>query len=133
MVNASPQDTRRKFQAPFAKSSNSRLRLSSVCSDFHLCFLLDFSPLCLLSEPTESGSLIVYILFSFHGQLRLTPVLQRPQGRAPEGLWVHDKAPIAPAALLAAPGNTKLLVSNLHYEISPKDLTVRQFLLPHTP
>jgi THO complex subunit 4 len=31
------------------------------------------------------------------------------------------RAPIAPAASL----NNKLVVSNLHYEITPKDLTVR--------
>ncbi|KAG6830593.1 hypothetical protein H0H92_015874 [Tricholoma furcatifolium] len=48
--------------------------------------------------------------------------------------WVHDKAPTGPRAAAGRPrasevpqitesANTKLLVSNLHYEITPKDLT----------
>ncbi|KAG6853242.1 hypothetical protein C0991_005744 [Blastosporella zonata] len=49
-----------------------------------------------------------------------------------DGQWVHDKAPTGPradlgrskaAAIPAATPNSKLLVSNLHYEITPKDLT----------
>ncbi|KAH9478311.1 THO complex subunit 4 [Psilocybe cubensis] len=63
----------------------------------------------------------------------------RPAARA-DGQWLHDKAPTGPAkgrvainrvappptgpAAAAAAGiNNKLLVSNLHYEITPKDLT----------
>jgi THO complex subunit 4 len=46
-------------------------------------------------------------------------------------MWLHDKAPGAPRAANTANGhikaeaslNSKLLVSNLHYEITPKDLT----------
>ncbi|EPQ52200.1 hypothetical protein GLOTRDRAFT_107741 [Gloeophyllum trabeum ATCC 11539] len=51
-----------------------------------------------------------------------------PRGRAPEGAWTHDKAPGVLATRTvsdrpsAAGGFTKLLVSNLHYEITPKDL-----------
>ncbi|KAG6887802.1 hypothetical protein C0992_010654 [Termitomyces sp. T32_za158] len=53
----------------------------------------------------------------------------RPENRGDvSGRWVHDKAPTGPrgAAVVPAPiasTNTKLLVSNLHYEITPKDLT----------
>ncbi|KAG6919844.1 hypothetical protein DXG01_000349 [Tephrocybe rancida] len=56
-----------------------------------------------------------------------------PRGDA-DAQWVHDKAPTGPradqgrskavaipAAIVSA--NSKLLVSNLHYEITPKDLT----------
>ncbi|KAG6828701.1 hypothetical protein H0H87_001114, partial [Tephrocybe sp. NHM501043] len=53
------------------------------------------------------------------------PTEPRPDSDAQ---WVHDKAPTAPRADLArsppaAAPNSKLLVSNLHYEITPKDLT----------
>jgi len=54
----------------------------------------------------------------------------RPRGDL-NGKWLHDKAPgtqnlnnprpTGPSDLFAA--NTKLIVSNLHYEITPKDLT----------
>jgi len=53
----------------------------------------------------------------------------RPEPRAApsDGMWLHDKAPGVPRAAngLAKPEasiNSKLLVSNLHYEITPKDL-----------
>ncbi|KAG6806934.1 hypothetical protein H0H93_002201, partial [Arthromyces matolae] len=51
-----------------------------------------------------------------------------------DGQWLHDKAPTGPRgdggrskpaavpAAIATP-NTKLVVSNLHYEITAKDLT----------
>jgi len=59
----------------------------------------------------------------------------RPSGA--DGQWLHDKAPTGPradangsghpkvafAAGNVVSGNSKLLVSNLHYEITPKDLT----------
>jgi len=58
-----------------------------------------------------------------------------PRAAAPEGQWLHDKAPTAPAKTRnvlartpaapsgpAAASNNALLVSNLHYEITPKDL-----------
>ncbi|KAI9569886.1 hypothetical protein HD554DRAFT_2019684 [Boletus coccyginus] len=53
----------------------------------------------------------------------------RPRGS--DGAWLHDRAPlssskgnngITPTAPSAAALNTKLVVSNLHYEITPKDL-----------
>ncbi|KAG6888550.1 hypothetical protein C0995_007422 [Termitomyces sp. Mi166 len=53
----------------------------------------------------------------------------RPETRGDvNGRWVHDKAPTGPRGTVAVPApiastNTKLLVSNLHYEITPKDLT----------
>jgi len=57
----------------------------------------------------------------------------RPEPRvAPsDGMWLHDKAPGVPRFANPSNGNTKpepslnskLLVSNLHYEITPKDLT----------
>jgi len=45
-----------------------------------------------------------------------------------EGVWVHDRAPGAPRAAtqsseLNAPLSNKIMVTNLHYEITPKDLT----------
>ncbi|KAG6876071.1 hypothetical protein C0993_005739, partial [Termitomyces sp. T159_Od127] len=53
----------------------------------------------------------------------------RPETRGDvNGRWVHDKAPTGPRGAVGVPApiastNTKLLVSNLHYEITPKDLT----------
>ncbi|KAJ7689410.1 hypothetical protein B0H17DRAFT_1202303 [Mycena rosella] len=59
----------------------------------------------------------------------------RPTSRpSTDGQWLHDLAPGAPGArarFAAAPGalgspavpSNRLVVSNLHYEISPKDLT----------
>ncbi|KAI0298003.1 hypothetical protein BC826DRAFT_1124242 [Russula brevipes] len=43
-------------------------------------------------------------------------------------VWVHDRAPGTPRAAtqssdVTAPLNNKLMVTNLHYEITPKDLT----------
>jgi hypothetical protein len=70
---------------------------------------------------------------------------QRPAPRGDaDGQWLHDKAPTGPRADHNGTGrprnagvpasaiamNTRLAVSNLHYEITPKDLTVR--LLPIT-
>ncbi|KAG2064348.1 hypothetical protein BDR04DRAFT_1137409 [Suillus decipiens] len=47
----------------------------------------------------------------------------RPRGS--DGQWAHDRAPLQ-SARANAPANTgsttKLIVSNLHYEITPKDL-----------
>ncbi|RPD56057.1 RNA-binding domain-containing protein [Lentinus tigrinus ALCF2SS1-6] len=52
----------------------------------------------------------------------------RPQGA--EGQWLHDKAPGVPRAVqntVAKPAtgitNTRIIVSNLHYEVTPKDLS----------
>ncbi|KAF5379231.1 hypothetical protein D9615_005863 [Tricholomella constricta] len=60
----------------------------------------------------------------------------RPTARGDvDGQWLHDKAPTGPRAtdtgrskpaafpVNAAPVNSKLMVSNLHYDITPKDLT----------
>ncbi|KIJ14727.1 hypothetical protein PAXINDRAFT_169620 [Paxillus involutus ATCC 200175] len=49
----------------------------------------------------------------------------RPRGS--DGPWLHDRAPLASTrgnitTTTAAVSNTKLVVSNLHYEITPKDL-----------
>lgn len=56
---------------------------------------------------------------------------QRPSSRTTEGLWVHDKAPGVPSAVLNTASrptgaiiDTKLVVSNLHYNITIKDLVV---------
>ncbi|KAI0720698.1 hypothetical protein C8T65DRAFT_632475 [Cerioporus squamosus] len=52
----------------------------------------------------------------------------RPQGAG--GQWLHDKAPGVPRAVqntVARPTNgvtnTRIIVSNLHYEVTPKDLS----------
>ena len=71
---------------------------------------------------------------------------QRPTGPRGDvdGQWLHDKAPTGPRAARqniglgvspATTPNSKLVVSNLHYEITPKDLTVRTtlFLLLFSP
>ena len=50
-----------------------------------------------------------------------------------EGAWVHDKAigfknndtSTSKATSATQTAVTKLMVSNLHYELTPKDLTVR--------
>jgi hypothetical protein len=52
------------------------------------------------------------------------------QSRASDdNVWVHDRAPGAPRATTQASNpnaslSNKLMVTNLHYEITPKDLTV---------
>ncbi|KAI0631082.1 RNA-binding domain-containing protein [Trametes polyzona] len=54
-----------------------------------------------------------------------------PRPRGTEGQWLHDKAPDAPRAAQTnkAPRptspiqNTRIIVSNLHYEVTPRDLT----------
>ena len=69
------------------------------------------------------------------------PILTRWQQQRPspnaevDGQWLHDRAPADPAKMRnagirapttpAASLNNKLVVSNLHYEITPKDLIVR--------
>ncbi|EKM77399.1 hypothetical protein AGABI1DRAFT_115306 [Agaricus bisporus var. burnettii JB137-S8] len=64
------------------------------------------------------------------------PYSRPTASRAPEGQWLHDKAPgsnidIPRTSRPTAGGTTpsaaptdKILVSNLHYEITPKDLNV---------
>ncbi|TFY82735.1 hypothetical protein EWM64_g1278 [Hericium alpestre] len=48
--------------------------------------------------------------------------------QAPDGAWLHDKAPPSgprrdtASAVHAGPTTNKLVVSNLHYEVTPKDL-----------
>jgi hypothetical protein len=55
-----------------------------------------------------------------------------------DGGWVHDRVPGAPKAATQpsdsnAPLTNKIMVTNLHYEITPKDLTVCSIpLLPHS-
>ncbi|KAF8437998.1 hypothetical protein L210DRAFT_2298974 [Boletus edulis BED1] len=49
----------------------------------------------------------------------------RPRGS--DGAWLHDRAPLSSAKANSAiapatSANAKLVVSNLHYEITPKDL-----------
>jgi THO complex subunit 4 len=57
-------------------------------------------------------------------------VLPCCQSRASDdNVWVHDRAPGAPRTAtqsyeLNAQPSSKLIVTNLHYEITPKDLTV---------
>ncbi|KAJ7100100.1 hypothetical protein B0H15DRAFT_818687 [Mycena belliarum] len=71
---------------------------------------------------------------SFRSNRVVRKPYSRPAPRASaDGQWLHDLAPGTPGARarLAVPGslgapsipNSKLVVSNLHYEISPKDLT----------
>ena len=61
---------------------------------------------------------------------------QRPSPKGDvDSQWLHDRAPTGPAKMrnvaIRAPIapvaslNNKLVVSNLHYEITPKDLIVR--------
>ncbi|KAI0356108.1 RNA-binding domain-containing protein [Trametes cingulata] len=63
------------------------------------------------------------------GQKPYSRPAARPRGS--EGQWLHDKAPGVPRAVQATAAarpaggltNTRIIVSNLHYEITPKDLT----------
>lgn len=66
---------------------------------------------------------------------RLTDEKQRPaRTRESDGMWVHDKAPGVARTAVAngnsasnanvASVNSKLVVSNLHYNVTPKDLQV---------
>lgn len=60
--------------------------------------------------------------------------MQRPRPRGNDDMWVHDKAPGVPSSVInsahglgaanRASVNTKLIVSNLHYEVTAKDLIV---------
>lgn len=58
-----------------------------------------------------------------------------PSGNLPEGQWLHDKAhgaqrsraPRASEPTVSNAPSTKLLVDNLHYEVSERDLAVRAF------
>lgn len=78
-----------------------------------------------------------FYLVSFGSHLPFAPQRPPARPRASEGAWLHDKASgfkknqqnaSRPArATAASDGNTKLVVSNLHYELTPKDLTVRSF------
>ncbi|KZT03810.1 RNA-binding domain-containing protein [Laetiporus sulphureus 93-53] len=43
--------------------------------------------------------------------------------RGSDGEWLHDKAPEMPPAVLNSSASTKLMISNLHYELTAKDLT----------
>jgi hypothetical protein len=58
--------------------------------------------------------------------------------RQDDSVWVHDRAPGAPRAATQSSNpnaslSNKLMVTNLHYEITPKDLTVcPDPLLPHS-
>jgi hypothetical protein len=78
-------------------------------------------------------------------KLRLTASRQRPapaattRSSADDGMWLHDKAPgtrargptgrgAAPAGASNGAPRTKLRVTNLQYEITPKDLLVRTLL-----
>jgi len=73
---------------------------------------------------------------SFHSQRGFRKPYSRPSRGDVDGQWVHDMAPTGPKALMNDTGkqrrtpivgvteiNNKLVVSNLHYEITPKDLT----------
>lgn len=61
--------------------------------------------------------------------------VKRPRSRAGDGKWVHDKAPGMPKSVVnstrnvpSGPAvNTKLVVSNLHYNVTSKDLVVCLF------
>jgi len=90
------------------------------------------STLWLHSDLTELKSLTPYVCPLLLIANSNSRPLQRPEPRAApsDGMWLHDKAPGVPRAAngLAKPEasiNSKLLVSNLHYEITPKDLIVR--------
>jgi hypothetical protein len=57
------------------------------------------------------------------------PTVCYHQSRASDDVWVHDKAPGATRAATQSSNpnaslSSKLMVTNLHYEITPRDLTV---------
>lgn len=57
--------------------------------------------------------------------------IQRPQARsrADADRWIHDKAPngarLSPNLSTPAEPNSTIIVKNLHYNVTPKDLVVR--------
>jgi hypothetical protein len=82
--------------------------------------------LCLTESESPIVSVDLYLLFVVVYQLQCY-FFQRPEPRSKpaNGIWLHDRAPTAPRAnLQAATSNTKIVVSNLHYDITPKDLVV---------
>ncbi|KAI0942185.1 hypothetical protein AcW1_009512 [Taiwanofungus camphoratus] len=63
---------------------------------------------------------------TLNGVLRSQRPAPRPRGSA--GEWLHDKAPEIPGVALngnvaSTSSSSRLIVSNLHYELTPKDLT----------
>jgi len=118
-----------------------------------LCFAPSHSPL-LLSQlftlssqmasfrPAQRKPYNVCCIFRL-AHLYAHEVAQRPATRGnADGQWLHDKAPTGPARGRAsatrgpapptgpaASINSKLIVSNLHYDVTPKDLMVRWIFL----
>jgi hypothetical protein len=92
---------------------------------FRLRLVLRFSlsTFCLIAykmpDRTKKPYSVSLLLTFFNNKPTLTN-LQRPTSA--NGGWLHDKAPTAPKA--AARPNSKLVVSNLHYEVTQKDLEV---------
>lgn len=90
-------------------------------------------------KPYAVRSHAVSLIQAHNSQLSQRP---EPRQKAGDGKWLHDKAPGArkrglvaqatmPSTLAAAAGPgqaTRLQVSNLHYEITPSDLSVRPFV-----
>ena len=65
--------------------------------------------------------------------LLMFPQRPPPADESGDGQWVHDMAPGADEGRKPRPNNsntgnepTRLLVSNLHYEVTQKDLSVRR-------
>ncbi|KAF8635400.1 hypothetical protein AX15_000400 [Amanita polypyramis BW_CC] len=61
---------------------------------------------------------------AFRSERGVRKPYNRPAARGADGRWFHDKTPTGPAnrAVRPPPPNSKIVVSNLHYEITPKDL-----------
>ncbi|KAG9309583.1 hypothetical protein JVU11DRAFT_10564 [Chiua virens] len=81
-------------------------------------------------KSNRRGNPYAVTIFSFkHFSVFSYRIPQRPRGS--DGAWLHDRAPlssakrnnaIAPVPASANSAISKLVVSNLHYEITPKDL-----------
>jgi hypothetical protein len=80
------------------------------------------------------------MLYAYSAHVACVTVLRVPQRRSPsgtmpDGQWLHDKAPGAERSraprtsepTVSNAPSAKLLVDNLHYEVSERDLAVSPF------
>ena len=125
-------------------------RVAVVCASFDcqlpvpcFCFLTLHFPLCLsvglcMAPFKTLDKQVAKVSLSYVVQFFLPTVCYRQSRASDDSVWVHDKAPGAPRAATQSSNpnaslSSKLMVSNLHYEITPRDLTVcLDAHLPHS-
>lgn len=101
--------------------------LSCFCSEIRAC--VENGQNVFIKEAVRGMALFTHLLRPSFSLLLLH---QRPSSRTTENMWLHDKAPGVPSSVLnttrrptGAIIDTKLVVSNLHYNVTIKDLVVR--------